>query len=328
MTLATPSAPGADAPRGVPVRVPITVKELKGKAEPDWCPGCGDFGVLAALKQAIADLGLYPHEVLVVSGIGCSSNLPGYINTYGMHTLHGRALAVATGAALANHEMKVVVTGGDGDGYGIGAGYFVNAGRRNLDLTYIVFNNGVYGLTKGQGSPTLARGLQTKSMPEPALQDGVNPIALAVGAGYTFIARGFALDVKHLTGLIVAAVQHRGTAFLDVLQTCPTYNDLYTKEWYAGGRDSQPRLYKLEEAGYDPRVHDPSDPQEVVAKKLQAIGKSYEWGDRIPLGVYYQVDLPTYEQEAIARRPRLGEVSLAELEIDGRDTQPLLDMLR
>src|ERR1043165_7309005 len=131
-------------------RLSLTVKDFKGKAEPDWCPGCGDFGVLAALKAATAELGLYPHEAMTISGIGCSSNPPGYINTYGMHTLHGRSLAVATGAALANHEMKTIVTGGDGDGYGIGGNHFVHSARRNVDLTYIVMDNQIYGLTTGQ----------------------------------------------------------------------------------------------------------------------------------------------------------------------------------
>ena len=310
------------------VETKLTAKDFKTEVHNNWCPGCGDFGILTAIQSALAQLQLPPHRVATFSGIGCSGKTPHYLKTYGFHTLHGRVLPVATGAKLANLDLTVLAVGGDGDGYGIGAGYFVNAGRRNLDLTYIVFNNGVYGLTKGQGSPTLARGLKTKSMPEPALQDGVNPIALAVGAGYTFIGRGFALDVKHLTGLIVAAIRHKGSAFLDVLQTCPTYNDLYTKEWYAGARDSQPRLYKLEQAGYDPEVHDSNDTEEVVAKKLQAIGKSYEWGDRIPLGVYYKVDLPTFEQEAIERRPSLGQTPLAELEIGGRDTKPLLEQLR
>src|SRR5258708_31836313 len=132
----------------------VTVKDLKGRVDPDWCPGCGDFGVLSALKQAIAELGLRPHEVMTISGIGCSSNLPGYINTYGMHTLHGRSLAVATGAALANHEMKVVVTGGDGDGFGIGGNHFLHTMRRNVDLTYIVMDKPIYGPTTRQTSPT------------------------------------------------------------------------------------------------------------------------------------------------------------------------------
>ncbi len=306
----------------------ITARDYRTDVHNNWCPGCGDFGILAAIQNALAQLGFPPHRVALFSGIGCSGKTPHYVRAYGFHTLHGRVLPVATGAKLANLGLTVVALGGDGDGYGIGAGYFVNAGRRNLDLTYIVFNNGVYGLTKGQGSPTLARGLQTKSMPEPALQDGVNPIALAVGAGYTWIGRGYALDVKHLTGLIAAAIQHRGTAFIDVLQTCPTYNDLYTKEWYQGTRESQPRLYKLEETGYEPVVRRSDDEQEVVAKKLQAIGKSYEWGERIPLGVYYQINLPTYEEEAIARRPSLGETPLADLDLRGRDTRPLLAALR
>ena len=306
----------------------LTIKDFKTDVHNNWCPGCGDFGILTAIQSALAQLQIPPHKVAVFSGIGCSGKAPHYINAYGFHTLHGRALPTATGAKLANLDLAVLAVGGDGDGYGIGAGYFVNSGRRNLDFTYIVFDNGVYGLTKGQGSPTLARGLQTKSMPEPALQDGINPIALAVGAGYTFIARGFALDVKHLTGLIAAGIEHKGTSFIDVLQTCPTYNDLYTKDWYQGARDSQPRLYKLEEQGYDPEVHDPSNPEEMVAKKLQAIGKSYEWGERIPLGVYYKVNLPTYEQEAVVRRPGLGKTPLAAMKLEGRDTTPLLDALR
>lgn len=306
----------------------LTARDYKTDVHNNWCPGCGDFGILSAIQSALAQLKIPPHRVAVFSGIGCSGKAPHYINAYGFHTLHGRALPTATGAKLANLELTVLAVGGDGDGYGIGAGYFVNSGRRNLDFTYIVFDNGVYGLTKGQGSPTLARGLQTKSMPEPALQDGINPIALAVGAGYTFIARGFALDVKHLTSLIAAGIQHKGSAFIDVLQTCPTYNDLYTKEWYQGARDSQPRLYKLEEHGYDPVVRDASNHEEIIAKKLQAIGKSYEWGERIPLGIYYQASLPTYEQEAIERRPSLGQTPLAAMRLDGRDTRPLLDALR
>src|SRR5581483_10263038 len=269
-----------------------------------------------------------PHQVAVFSGIGCSGKTPHYINAYGFHTLHGRALPTATGAKLANLDLTVLAVGGDGDGYGIGSGYFVNAGRRNLDFTYIVFNNAVYGLTNGQASPTLGKGIKTKSLPEETILEGINPIALAVGAGYSFIARGYALDVRYLSNLIAAAIKHKGSSFIDVLQTCPTYNDLYTKEWYQGARDSQPRLYKLEEHGYDPVVRDASNQEEIIAKKLQAIGKSYEWGERIPLGIYYQAHLPTYEQEAIERRPSLGQTPLAAMKLDGRDTRPLFDALR
>src|SRR5690349_22255407 len=146
-------------------RLPLTIKDFKGKAEPDWCPGCGDFGVLSALKQALADLGIRPHEAMVISGIGCSSNLPGYVSTYGMHTLHGRALAVATGVKLANHALNVVITGGDGDGFGIGGNHFIHTMRRNVDLLYLAMDNQIYGLTTGQTSPTSRKGMKTKSMP-------------------------------------------------------------------------------------------------------------------------------------------------------------------
>jgi hypothetical protein len=208
-------------------------------------------------------------------------------------------------------------------------GYFLNTARRNLDLTYIVFDNAVYGLTKGQSSPTLRKGLKTKSMPEPAIQDGVNPIAIALGAGYTWIGRGYALDPVHLAKLIQSAIEHRGTALLDVLQTCPTYNDLYTVEWYAGkGKDPAPgkRLYKLEETGFDPLVHDPSNMDEVVAKKSQALTKSYEWGAHIPIGVFYQINAPTYEDALMERIPALNDHALSEMPLE-RDVAPLFKAL-
>src|SRR5437762_9629877 len=179
-------------------RPTLTVKDFKGHADPDWCPGCGDFGVLHALKQAIAELGLYPNEVLTISGIGCSSNLPGFINTYGMHTLHGRALAVATGVKMANHKLHVVVTGGDGDGFGIGGNHFIHSMRRNVDLLYVAMDNQIYGLTTGQTSPPSQRGMKTKSMPYGNVEEPINPITLALAAGATFVARGFSAEPKHL----------------------------------------------------------------------------------------------------------------------------------
>src|SRR5712671_7579480 len=160
-------------------RVPLTAKDFKGRINPDWCPGCGDFGVLAALQKALAELGLQPHQVLTVSGIGCSSNLPGFIHSYGMHTLHGRSLPFATGAKLANHALTVIATGGDGDGYGIGLNHFIQAMRRNINLTYIVMNNEIYGLTTGQVSPTSEHGMKTKSTPGGNLEMPLNPLALA-----------------------------------------------------------------------------------------------------------------------------------------------------
>src|SRR5215813_8372806 len=169
----------------------FTIHELKGKVDPDWCPGCGDFGVLAALEKAIVDLQIQPYNVVTISGIGCSSNLPGFIETYGMHTLHGRGLAVATGVKLANHSLTVVVTGGDGDGFGIGGNHFIHTIRRNVDLLYLAMDNQIYGLTTGQASPTSRLGMKTKSAPFGNVEPPVNPIALALAAGATFVARGF-----------------------------------------------------------------------------------------------------------------------------------------
>ncbi len=201
-----PEAAAAAAPKK------FVLQQYKTEVHVDWCPGCGDFGILSSIQQALYQLQIPPYKIAMISGIGCSGKTPHYIDTYGLHTLHGRALPVATGAKLANNQLTVVAVGGDGDGYGIGAGYFVNSGRRNVDMTYIVFNNGVYGLTKGQASPTLAKGLKTKSMPEASIQEGVNPIALALGAGYTWIGRGYALDVKNLVSLVVRRRRHRSRA--------------------------------------------------------------------------------------------------------------------
>src|SRR5438876_5479568 len=173
----------------------LELKNYRTQVHNDWCPGCGDFGIVNAIQMTLLEMQLEPHRIGLFSGIGCSGKTPHYVNAYGFHTLHGRVLPNATGGRLVNRDMTVIAVGGDGDGYGIGAGYFVNSGRRNVDFTYLVFNNGVYGLTKGQGAPTLAKGLRTKSMPEPAIQDNINPIALAIGCGYTFVARGYALDV-------------------------------------------------------------------------------------------------------------------------------------
>ena len=297
-------------------------------SHPDWCGGCGDFGILSAVKQALAKLGRPPHEVAVISGIGCSGKLPHYINSYGLHTLHGRALNVATGVKLANQNLEVLVAGGDGDGYGIGAGYFVNSGRRNLDIAYLVHNNGVYGLTKGQAAPTMRRGQKTKGMAEAAIQESVNPIGLAIASGYTFIARGYAMDQPDLVSLIVKAVQHRGTALIDILQPCPIYNDLMTIDFFRGRDIGHNRNYRLADEGFDGRVHDPSNPDEIIAKQQAAIAKSFEWGDRIPTGVLYQLDAPTYEDELAGRLPALATTSLSDLATPGQGISRLEDAYR
>src|SRR5256712_12775138 len=309
--------------------VKFTLKDYKSDLHNDWCPGCGDFGILTAVQMALAQLNLDPDKIALFSGMGCSGKTPHYVKACGSHPLHGRVSPVAPGGRCVNSGVTVLAMGGDGDGYGIGAGYFVNSGRRNLDFTYIVHNNNVYGLTKGRASPTLARGKKTKSMPEQAIQDGINPIAMAVAAGYTFIARAYALEPKHLASIIVQAVQHKGSALVDVLQTCPTYNDLYTKEWYEGADlpEKRSRLYKLEERGYDGKVHDASDQQEIIAQKSAAVARSYET-DPIPIGIYYQIDLPTYEDAVFQRIPALKDTPLVEQDLFHRDVTPLLEAMR
>src|SRR3989337_3167997 len=272
----------------------------------DWCPGCGDFGILTAIQMAFTDLQLPPHKTVIFSGIGCSGKTPHCVKVNGIHTLHGRTLPFAIGAKLANPDLEVVAEGGDGDGLGIGAGHFVNTGRRNIDLTYLIHDNGVYGLTKGQASPTLKRDLKTKSLPKPNINEAVNPIGLAIISGYTFAARSYAFDVKHLRDIIKQAIQHKGLAFIDCLQPCPTYNDINTKDWYAGEdrRDPatgkpQSRLYKLEETGFDPEVR---DWKEDLQKKMAAIEKAQEWGDRIPIGVFYKKEYETTYEDRLTNR--------------------------
>lgn len=284
----------------------LDVTDYRTDVFADWCPGCGNFGILTALQMALTELQLEPHRVVLVSGIGCSGKPPHFVRAYGVHTLHGRALPFAQGIKMANPDLEVIAMGGDGDGLGIGAGHFVNAGRRNFDMTYLIHDNGVYGLTKGQASPTLQRGLKVKAIPKPNINEAINPIALALASGYTFVARAYAYDVKHLKEIMKQAIQHRGLAFIDILQPCPTYNDLNTREWYSGedrkdpktGKP-QPRLYKLEDMSFDPIVHDPS---EEFGKKIAAYDKGREWGDMIPIGVFYKNELiPTF-QERISQR--------------------------
>jgi 2-oxoglutarate ferredoxin oxidoreductase subunit beta len=261
---------------------PLSYKDYQSDRSNDWCAGCGDHGILRALEKALAGLGLPLDDVAVFGGIGCSGKTPYYLNTYGIHTLHGRVLSFATGAKLANPDLNVIAVGGDGDALSIGAGHFVNTGRRNLDLTYIMFNNGVYGLTKGQAAPTLRPGEQTKSMPQGNIQGQVNPITLALAAGYTWIGRGYAYDVPALTALIQEAIRHPGIAFLDVLQPCPKYNDLHSREWYAE------RLYSLQDEGYNPLISPGSEEQFKQDRQVQCLLKAQEWGGRIPTGVFLQ----------------------------------------
>jgi len=272
----------------------LKLADYKTTVHNDWCPGCGDFGIVNALQMALAEMGIERDKATIFSGIGCSGKTSHFINTYGIHTLHGRVLTFAQGGKLANPEMTVVAVGGDGDGLGIGAGHFVAAGRRNIDMTYIIFDNGVYGLTKGQASPTLKLGEKTKSLPSPNTNYNVNPIGLAVASGFTFVARAYSYDVRHLKDLIVQAVKHKGLSFLDVLQPCPTYNDLNTRDWYAGedlakeSIERHSRIYKLEDTHFDPVVH---YADEIDEKLAQALIKSLEWGNKIPTGIFYKNEI-------------------------------------
>ena len=248
----------------------LTARDFKGKIDPDWCAGCGDFGVLNSLQRVFAGLGLMPHEILTVSGIGCSSNLPGYLNSYAMHTLHGRSLAYATGAKLANHELTVIAIGGDGDGYGIGGNHLTHTARRNIDLTYVVMNNQIYGLTTGQASPTSSMGMRTKSTPFGNVETPLNPITSAIMNGATFVARAYSGDVRHLTSLITQAIQHKGFSLVDVFSPCVTFNLDNDHSFF------KERIKKLED-----EEHDTIDWKTACEKAMM-------WGDTIYTGLYYQ----------------------------------------
>jgi 2-oxoglutarate ferredoxin oxidoreductase subunit beta len=268
--------------------------------KPTWCPGCGNFGIMTALKQALVALQIEPQRVLMVSGIGQAAKLPHYTRGNVFNSLHGRTLPVATGAKIANPELVVIAVGGDGDGYAEGGNHFINAMHRNSDITYLVHNNQVYGLTKGQASPTSDFGFVTKTTPQGA-DLPLNPIALAIAADSSFAARGFAGDVEHLSQIIRQGIQHHGFSLIDVLQPCPSFNHRNTYAWF------RERVYKLEENGYD------------YSDKLVAFEKAQEWGDKIPIGVIYRKERDTFED----RLPALKGEPLARRRLDPMRTERL-----
>jgi len=308
------------------------ISQYKTPVFVDWCPGCGDFGILTAVQMALAELELASSNVAIFSGIGCHAKLPHFVNACGVHTLHGRSLPFAVGAKLANPSLEVIAVMGDGDGLGIGAGHFVNTGRRNIDIVVLVHDNGVYGLTKGQASPTLRLGLRTKSLPKPNINEGINPIVLALAAGYTFVARSYAYDVLHLKETVKAAIRHRGLALVVIQQPCPTYNDINTKEWYAGEDRIDPktgkpisRFYKLEGTGYDGVVH---SREEALPKQAAALMKAQEWGERIPIGVFYKNELvPTYQDRISQRIPGYLEKPPSKQVISDKDGAPTANII-
>lgn len=264
----------------------VTVSDYVG-LNPAWCPGCGNFGILRALNMALVELGIEPRQLLLVSGIGQSGKLPHYTKGNVFNSLHGRPVPPAIGARIANPALVVIAISGDGDGYGEGGNHFIHAARRNHDITYLVHNNQVYGLTKGQASPTSDFGFVTKTTPYGAVSP-VYPLALAIVSGASFVGRGFAGDVDHLSNLIKKGISHRGFALIDILQPCVSFNRKNTFQWY------RERVYNLEdEDGYDP------------GDKKVALEKAQEWGERIPIGIIYNEKLPVYEDQlpALSKGP-------------------------
>jgi 2-oxoglutarate ferredoxin oxidoreductase subunit beta len=268
-----------------------------GQYETAWCPGCGNFSILKAVKQGLVDSAIAPHEVLMVSGIGQAAKAPHYLNANVFNGLHGRALPVATGAKLANPDLRIIVESGDGCNYGEGGNHFLAAIRRNIDLTLIVHNNQIYGLTKGQASPTSEEGMVTKAQPEGVASLSFNPVSVAVAMQASFVARGFSGMIEHLAGLIKEAIAHEGFALIDVLQPCVSFNKVNTFAWY------KKRCYAL------PDDYDATDWH-------TAMQTAVEWGDKIPLGIIYRNQRSSFEKRfsvlehgpLVGRATDLGEL--------------------
>jgi 2-oxoglutarate ferredoxin oxidoreductase subunit beta len=264
----------------------ITVNDYIG-LKPAWCPGCGNFGILRALNKALVELHIEPHQILMVSGIGQAGKLPHYTKGNVFNSLHGRPIPPAVAAKIVNPELRVIAFSGDGDAYGEGGNHWLHAMRRNHEITYLVHDNQVYGLTKGQASPTSDPGYITRTTPY-GLTESLNPVAIAIAAGASFVARGFAADIDHLAEMIKAGLNHKGFALIDILQPCVTFNKKNTFAWY------RERVYKL---GND---YDPED-------NAAAFAKSREWGDRIPIGIIYRELRPTYESQLKLKEPPIRQ---------------------
>ena len=268
-------------------------KAFKSDLKPIWCPGCGDFGVLASAFRAFAELDLDPDKTVVVSGIGCSSRFPGFVTTYGYHGVQGRALPTAMGVKLANPELEVIAVGGDGDGFAIGGGHFPHAARRNIDITYIVMNNQIYGLTKGQVSPTSLHNQKSPTTPHGNLEQPLNTIATAVAANAGFVARGASFDPKGLTEMVVEGITHRGFSFIDAFSPCTAFNN-HTQDWKA---DAHPL----------PAEHDQYDRAAAFAAAID---------DAMTLGVFYRNDRPAMSDQIKALR-ELSDPTTVEAVLDG-----------
>ncbi|MEH6946434.1 2-oxoacid:ferredoxin oxidoreductase subunit beta [Peribacillus asahii] len=256
-----------------------TFKDFRNNVKPNWCPGCGDFSVQAAIQRAAANVGLEPDNLAVISGIGCSGRISGYIKSYGFHGIHGRSLPIAQGVKMANRDLTVIASGGDGDGFAIGMGHTIHAIRRNIDITYIVMDNQIYGLTKGQTSPRSATGFKTKSTPEGSIEQAVSPMELALSAGATFVAQSFSTDLKDLTAIIEAGLNHKGFSFINVFSPCVTYNKINTYDWF---KEHLTKLNTIE--GYD------SSNKELAMQTLMQ-------HDSLVTGIIYQdTSRPSYQE--------------------------------
>ncbi|MBA8761492.1 MULTISPECIES: 2-oxoacid:ferredoxin oxidoreductase subunit beta [Staphylococcus] len=277
-----------------------TFKDFRNNVKPNWCPGCGDFSVQAAIQKAAANVGLEPDEVALITGIGCSGRLSGYVNSYGVHSIHGRALPLAQGVKMANRDLTVIASGGDGDGYAIGMGHTIHALRRNMNITYIVMDNQIYGLTKGQTSPSSAPGFVTKTTPKGNIEQNVAPLELALSSGATFVAQGFSSDIKALTKMIEDAINHDGFSFVNVFSPCVTYNKVNTYDWF---KENLTAIEDIE--GYDV-----TDKQGAIQTVLQH--------DSLIKGIVYQdTETPSYESQIEA----LGDTPLAKHDLSLSEAQ-------
>ena len=266
-----------------------TIKELGTYAQNTWCPGCGNFGILTSIKKALTDLeddGLDLNKVAIVSGIGCHAKIVDYINVNSFYSIHGRVPPPMTGIKLANPELTVIGHAGDGDAYGEGIEHLIFSAKRNLDMTFIVHNNRVYGLTTGQFTPTSPPDFKGRSTPKGSPEEPLNPIELMLSAGATFVARGYTRNMEHLQSLIKTAVNHKGFSFIDVLQPCFTFFNTY--DYY------NERVYEISQ-----KDHDASDRSEAFIKASEW---AYGEGDQIPIGIFYQVKKPTYEEKLLEGR--------------------------
>jgi 2-oxoglutarate/2-oxoacid ferredoxin oxidoreductase subunit beta len=267
-----------------------TAKDFRSSLKPIWCPGCGDYGVVTALYRALAAIKRPPHEIAFVSGIGCSSRIPGYTTAYGFNSVHGRALPIAQGIKMANPNLLVLVAGGDGDGFSIGGGHVPHAIRRNVDLTYIVMDNQIYGLTKGQLSPTSPRGLKTSSSSYGSLEDPVNPLLYVLAYGANFVAQGAPSDMDGLSKMIEEAIRYPGFSFVNIQSPCITYG-----EADAQLKTQRARMRKLEAEGHDP------------TNRIRAMELAQEYGQTLYTGVFYRNPNPppTYESEVLKRQQEM-----------------------